>query len=119
MVSYDDVKHPDIIEKIHATDYSKYKDTYVKIVCVNKSNPFAFDMLLEKLHQESPADISIVEDINLFTDTNPDELVDQAQDTPTILDSYISNLTLPVDNDKMKTYMREVYVEAISLENVE
>lgn len=119
MVSYDDVKHPDIIEKIQATDYSKYKDTYVKIVCVNKSNPFAFDMLLEKLHQESPADISIVEDINLFTDTNPDELVDQAQDTPTILDSYISNLTLPVDNDKMKTYMREVYVEAISLENVE
>lgn len=119
MVSYDDVKHPDIIEKIQATDYSKFKDTYVKIVCVNKTNPFAFDMLLDKLYKESPADISIVEDVNVFTDTAADEVIDQAQDTPTILDTYIGGLTLPVDCDKMKAYMREVYVEAISLENVE
>jgi DNA repair exonuclease SbcCD nuclease subunit len=119
MVGYDDVKHPDIIEKIQATDYSKYKDTYVKIVCVNKTNPFAFDMLLDKLYKESPADISIVEDVNLFTDTAADDVIDQAQDTVTILDNYITGLTLPVDNDKMKTYMRDVYLEAVTLENVE
>ena len=57
--------------------------------------------------------------MNVFTDTNPDELIDQAQDTPTILDSYISGLTLPVETDKMKTYMRKLYVEALTLENVE
>ena len=119
MISYDDVKHTDIIEKIQATDYSKFKDTYVKIVCVNKTNPFAFDMLLDKLYKEAPADISIVEDVNVFTDTNPDEIIDQAQDTPTILDSYITGLTLPVDSDKMKHYMRDLYVEALTLENVE
>lgn len=119
MISYDDVKHKDIIQKIQATDYSKYRDTYVKVVCVNKDNPFAFDMLLDKLYKESPADISIVEDINVFTDTNPDEVVNQAQDTPTILDTYISGLTLPVENDKMKSYMRDLYVEAMSIESVE
>ena len=119
MISYDDVKHKDIIQKIQATDYSKYRDTYVKVVCVNKENPFAFDMLLDKLYKESPADISIVEDVNVFTDTNPDEVVDQAQDTPTILDTYITGLTLPVDNDKMKSYMRDLYVEAMSIESVE
>ena len=86
---------------------------------MNKTNLFAFDMLLDKLYREGPADISIVEDISSFIDTNPDDVVDQAQDTPTILDSYISGLTLPVDSDKMKTYMREVYTEALSLENVE
>lgn len=119
MVSYDDVKHTDIIEKIQATDYSKYRDTYVKIVCVNKTNPFAFDMLLDKLYKESPADISIVEDVNVFTDTAADDVVDQAQDTVTILDTYISGLSLPVDNDKMKSYMRDVYLEAVTLENVD
>jgi len=119
MVSYDDVKYPDIIERIQAADYSKFKDCYVKVVCVNKTNPFALDMMLEKLYKEGPADISIVEDVTMFEDTNPDDVVDQAQDTITILDNYISGLTLPVDNDRMKTYMREVYTEALSLENVE
>ncbi len=119
MVAYDDVKHPDILEKINATDYSKFKDCYVKIVCVNKTNPYAFDMLLDKLYKEQPADISIVEDVNSFIDNNIDDTVDEAQDTLTILDNYISGLTLPIESDRMKHYMREIYTEALSLENIE
>ena len=119
MVAYDDVKNPDIVEKINATDYSKYKDCYVKIVCVNKTNPYAFDMLMDKLYQAQSADISIVEDVNSFIDNNADELVDEAQDTITILDNYIQGLTLPIESDKMKHYMREIYTEALSLENIE
>ena len=119
MVAYDDVKNVDILEKINATDYSKYKDCYVKIVCVNKNNPYAFDMLLDKLYQAQAADISIVEDVNSFIDNNIDEAVDEAQDTITILDNYISGLTLPIESDKMKHYMREIYTEALSLENIE
>jgi DNA repair exonuclease SbcCD nuclease subunit len=119
MVSYDDVKHKDIVEKINASDYSKFKDCYVKVVCVNKTNPYAFDVLLDKLYKEQPADISIVEDVNSFTDNNLDELIDEAQDTMTILDNYVSGLTLPVEPDRMKHYMREIYAEALSLENIE
>jgi hypothetical protein len=71
------------------------------------------------LYQAQAADISIVEDVSAFTDNSADELVDEAQDTLTILDNFIQNLTLPVDNDRMKHYMREVYMEAITLESVE
>ena len=119
MVAYDDVKNTDIVEKINATDYSKYKDCYVKIVCVNKNNPYSFDMLMDKLYQAQAADISIVEDVNSFIDNNADDLVDEAQDTITILDNYIQGLTLPIESDKMKHYMREIYTEALSLENIE
>lgn len=117
MLTYDDVKHTDIIEKINATDYSKYADCYVKVVCVNRTNPYAFDMLLDKLYKANPIDISIIEDVSTFTETDEsNETVDESQDTQTILNKYIEGLTLPVDKTKMKSYMTDVYQEALTLE---
>jgi hypothetical protein len=72
--------------------------------------------VLDNLYKATPADISIVED---FTDTmidNDPELIDQAEDTMTILSKYIDGLTLNVENDKLKTIMRELYVEALNTE---
>lgn len=119
MLAYDDVKHSDIFDKISTTDYSKYKDSYVKVICVNKTNPYNFDLLLEKLYQAGPIDISIVESLTTFTDNNEDELVNEAEDTPTILRSYIDGLTLPVNNDRMKKFMTDIYNEALDIEHVE
>jgi len=118
MLSYDDVKYKDIIEKIESTDYSQYTNTYVKIVCVNKTNPYAFDLLLDKLYKESPLDISIIEDVSVFKDLNEDEVLDQTEDTPTILRKYVDGLTLPVDSDKMKSYLNSIYSEALSMERI-
>lgn len=119
MMAYDDVKHKDILEKVNSTDYSKYKNTYVKVICVNKTNPYAFDLMFDKLYKAQPLDISIVEDAQMFIDNQEDEELDQAQDTISILDSYISGLTLPVNNDKMKSFMKDVYTEALSVEHIE
>jgi DNA repair exonuclease SbcCD nuclease subunit len=119
MISYDDVKTPDIIQKIKSTDFSQYKNTYVKVLCVKRENTFAFDMLIDALYKAGPVDISVIEDITTFTDNQEDDVVDQAQDTTSILSSYIKGLTLPVDNDKMVNYMRSIYNDAISMEHTE
>jgi hypothetical protein len=97
-------------------DFESFKSAYVKVVVLNKQNPYLFDSVIDNLYKAMPADISIVED---FTDTLIDddtELVDQAEDTMTILSKYIDGLSLNVENEKLKTLMRELYVEALNTE---
>ena len=121
MLAYDDVKYSDIQQRILGKDYSEFKDCYVKVVCVNKTDPFAFDMLLEKLYKAGPVDISVIEaDINsTIVDNAESEEINQTEDTPTILNKYIDGLKLPVANDDMKRFMQEIYVEALSQEHVQ
>jgi hypothetical protein len=75
--------------------------------------------MLDELYKAQPADISIVEDFTDVTEPNSDDEVDQAQDTLTILSNYIDAQTLSIEPMKLKTIMRELYVEALSTENVE
>lgn len=98
-------------------DYSQYKNCYVKVIVVNKQNPYLFDTVLDNLYRIGASDISIVED---FTDPmidGDDDLIDQAEDTMTILSKYIDGLTINVESDKLKTLMRELYVEALNTDN--
>ena len=100
-------------------NYESLKDCFVKVVVLNKQNPFLFDSVLDNIYKAGVADLSIVED---FTDTLIDvdqEIIDQAEDTITILGKYIDNLTLNVESDKLKTLMRELYIEALNTEKTE
>jgi DNA repair exonuclease SbcCD nuclease subunit len=117
MLEYDDLNTEDILEKIQDTDYSQYTDSYLKIVCANRTNPYAFDMMLDKIYKVNPVDVSIVEDVSTFTETEEDGSVDESQDTQTLLSSYIDGLTLSVDKSKMKNFMREIYQEALTVED--
>ena len=117
-IKYDDIAEPDIVEKIQKTDFSKFKDCYIKLVAVNKSNPYAFDLLFDSIYKAGPLDIQIVDDITILYEGEDDMEVDQAEDTATILRKYVSALTLPVDTDKMKDFMIDVYNEALQVETV-
>ena len=118
IVKYDDIVDSNIVEKIQKTDFSRFKDCYIKLVVVNKSNPYAFDLLFDSLYKAGPLDIQIVEDASVLLESEDDMEVDEAEDTATILRKYISGLTLPVNNDKMKDFMLDVYNEALQVETV-
>lgn len=100
-------------------DYQDLRDCYVKIVVLNKQNPYLFDNVIDNLQRVGVADISIVEDFTELTIENDKDIVDQAEDTMTILSKYIDNLTMDVEAEKLKKLMRELYVEAINLERTE
>jgi DNA repair exonuclease SbcCD nuclease subunit len=118
IAKYDDVANPDIVEKIQKTDFSKYRDSYVKLVVVNKSNPYAFDLLFDSIYKAGPIDITVIEDPSVLLENEDADEIDEAEDTPTILRKYIDGLTLPLDSGKMKHFMMDIYNEALQVETV-
>lgn len=115
-----------IFEKIHyndkKTDYkefdvSKYKDKIVKIFVINKKNIFEFDKFVDRLLKESGAyEVKIIED---FSDLSPDKVSDEvteSQDTVSLLNRYVDELEIDFDKDRLKSIMKNLYLEASELE---
>jgi hypothetical protein len=112
-INYNDDKlfYNDIIE----TDYSYLANKYLKIVVEKRTNTFLFDTLIDQITKVTPIEVSVVEDFSELT-SDVDIDVDQAEDTITILNKYVDGLTLPVESDKIKNVLREVYNEALMSE---
>ena len=112
-IIYDDKEQT--IKEIDNMDLKPYTNTYVKVVVINKTNPYLFDKFMNNLYNVNPADITIAED---FTELNEDDtLVDEAEDTLTILNKYVDGITEEsIDNDKLKILLKELYIEALNTE---
>lgn len=116
-IMYDDGKST--FEDWKQYDFNKLKECYVKVVVLNKQNPYLFDHVIDNLYKAGVSDLSIVEDFSDALIDDDQEIVDQAEDTITILSKYIDNLALDVESEKLKNLMRELYVEAINTEIAE
>jgi hypothetical protein len=117
MVYYDDTKE-DMIEKAKS-DLSMFNGLYIKLVTVQKTNHYAFDVFFDALEKAGPLNISVIDQVSLNAENDDSGEYEQVEDTQTILSKYIDNLTLPVNSDRMKKYMNEVYQEALTLESIE
>jgi len=113
-IYYDDEEMT--LESIQNDDYSVYKGCYVKLVIVNKKNPFWFDTLMDKLYAADVADISVVENFDQDLDIE-DDMINEAEDTLTILSKYVNSLN--IDNKKeLDNLLISLYNESLTLETV-
>jgi DNA repair exonuclease SbcCD nuclease subunit len=116
-VTYDDKEES--ITEITNKDLTGYKDKYIKVVVVNKTNPFLFDRFMERMYEINPADVTIVEDMSDLTEGVEEEMIDQAEDTLTVLNKFVDSIKEDgIDNGRLKNIIRELYVEALNLEKV-
>ena len=93
------------------------KETYIKLVVVNKTDYYKFDQFVNKLYTKNAHDIKIVEDMSEFETGSVDSDID-LEDTLSIVSNYIDSLSTDVDKEKIKTFMKSLYVEAINTEVV-
>jgi len=114
-VIYDD--REESITEITNKDLSKFTGTYVKVVVVNKTNPYLFDKFMNNLYNVNPIDITIAEDMVDLTEGVENDMINEAEDTITIINKFVDGIQEEhIDNDKLKTVLKELYVEALNLE---
>lgn len=104
------------MSEVIVDDFTKYKDCIVKVIISNKTNPTWFDMFIDKLERAGVADLQVVEDhLNLNLEDDQD-IVNEAEDTLTILNKYVDQLDLKADKPKLENLFRTLYNEALSME---
>jgi DNA repair exonuclease SbcCD nuclease subunit len=114
-VTYDDKEES--ITEINNKDLSKYTNTYVKVVVINKTNPYLFDKFMANLYAVNPIDVTIAEDFTDLTEGVDDDMINEAEDTLTIINKYVDSIQEEhIDNTKLKTVLKELYVEALNTE---
>jgi len=115
-VFYDDVSVS--MEDILNQHFEKYNSTYVKVIVKQKNNHSLFDTFIDKLEKSNPIDVQVVED-HLNLDLEDDqEIVDEAEDTLTILNKFVDTLNIKSDKITVKQVIQELYNEASSMEIV-
>ena len=109
-VEYDD----SLIDPSQA-DYGHLANKYVKIVVLNKNDFYKFDKFVTKVYNVNPYEVKIIED---FSEFNEGEIASDInlEDTLDVLSNYIDSVETDVDKDKVKTFMKGLYAEAVNLE---
>ena len=105
-IFYDDTKGIPQINK------ESLEDHFVKVVVVNKTDPFKFDKFIDAIQQIKVHELKIAETFDEFIGANVLDDNISVEDTTELLDSYIEAVETDLDKDRMKTTMRSLYVEA-------
>ncbi len=119
------VKNPHtLFEKIVYNDKEKdYADfnrnlskKFVKVVVLEKTDPFTFDRFIDNIQNQDIYELKIAENFNEFIGANVVDDDMNFEDTGVIVDSYIDAVETDLDKDKIKIQMRELMTEAQALE---
>ena len=111
-IYYDDTKND-----YTKHDVSQYKEHYVKLIVVNKKDLYRFDMFVDRLLMADAFDVKIIEDFSELDATNvSDDIVENTEDTMTLLEKYINELDVTLDKNRLKNTMKALYNEAQDLE---
>lgn len=108
-ILYDDSSGP-----CEFSDLSYLEGCYVRVEVNSKKHPYMFDRLLDQMYDAGVAKITTVEDY-IEIDENDKELVDLAQDTVTLINNEIDLIEEIMDKDKMKSLVKELYMESLSI----
>jgi DNA repair exonuclease SbcCD nuclease subunit len=112
---FERVEYDDSLTDPSVKSYEHLKNKYVKIVVVNKNDFYKFDKFITKVYDSDPYEVKIIEDFSEFSEGEIDTNIN-LEDTLDVLSNYIDSVETDLDKDRVKTFMKSLYTEAINLE---
>ena len=114
---FEKIYYNDVDNNYQKHDVSKYNEKYVKLIVVNKKDLYQFDMFTDRLLKADAYEVKIIEDFSELDASNvSDEIVENTEDTMTLLEKYIDELAVTLDKKRLKNTMKSLYNEAQDLE---
>jgi len=117
------VKNPNVLfTRIEYDDKDKsdlevptVKYQYVKIVVINKTNPYLFDKFITNIMSQSPVDLKITDIDHDFDDVDVDVEDLELEDTKTLITKFIDQVDSDLNKDKVKSMMIGLYLSALEV----
>ena len=91
-------------------------DKMIKVIVKNKTNPYWFDLFIDKIEKAGVVDVQVVEDHLHLDLIDDEEIVDEAEDTLSVCKKYVSGMNLNVDQKKLDRVITNLYSEALQIE---
>jgi len=98
-------------------DANRLKSSYVKVIITEKTNPYWFDMYIDKIEKAGVLDLQVIEDsLNMNFDDDDGDVIDEAEDTLSILRKSAENVDAKIDKKELDMFLTDLYDEASSAE---
>jgi len=95
-------------------DASKYVNKIVKVIVKQKSKPKDFEKFIDKLYKIGVQELKIVENFEIIE--NEDFVVDEEENTISILNRYIDESEFSYDKNTIKNIFQNLYKQACEVE---
>ena len=99
-------------EEIMDVDFLEYQGTCVKVIVQSKTNPYAFDLIMDRIYKSDPFNVSIVDDNHNMDVLTEEDIVHEAEDTLSILSKYIDHINTSANKNELKKLFSSLYNEA-------
>lgn len=117
-VVYDDANQSiDYVQRLCAEiaePDSPYRESYVKVVVKNKTQPYWFELMMEAIYKANPLDVIVVDDIVVNEDGTETASDSLDVDTLQLMREYVDSLSINCDRSELHGYLSKLYHEAIT-----
>jgi len=113
---FERVEYDDSLTDPSLEQYEHLKNKYVKVIVVNKNDLYKFDKFITKVYNSNPYEVKIIEDFSEYTEGEIATDIN-LEDTLNVLSNYIDSINTDADKEKVKSFMKSLYTEAINLDD--